>query len=151
MLVTDEIVQEIIRECESKVREITSNNAVVLVCYVRSIDFKLDYDKMSEMVCLVTGVPYKVAIKNRRFRQHVLTRHLIAYYGKQICKLNSVRLAERLNKDHTTILSSFKKVNNWLTTGDQLVCDTVAQINLIIEKLNQDDRPATTRTTDGSN
>lgn len=148
MEVTDEKVKNLILECQEKVREMTQNNAVVLVSFVQKAEHKFEYDEIAKIVCSVTGVPLMLAMKRNNKREFVLTRHLIAYYGKSHCNMNSVQLADKLKKDHTTILSSFKKVNNWLEIGDPLVCEAVFQINSIIQKLNHD-RPSTTRTPNG--
>ncbi|HEX6427980.1 MAG TPA: helix-turn-helix domain-containing protein [Niastella sp.] len=135
-MTTDVKVQKIIQQAERRIRSITQNEAIVLVSFYKKKESRFSYEEIVNIVCSVTMVPYEEALKNCRKKHLVLTRHLITYYAKMHCRLNSVELADKLNKDHTTILSSLKKINGWMQTGDETICEPIRKINLIINRLN---------------
>lgn len=149
MLVIDVRVQNIIRECEDRIRAATNDNSISVVLFSKKIALSLSFDDVVDFVCAVTGEKAKDITKVSRKKEIVTARQLVIYFSFQYCSLSKSEIARRLNQDHTTILKSLKTVDDLLQTGDQLICNYVNEVNNIIQSLTKsNDRPATTRTPD---
>lgn len=152
MLIIDERVQNILREAEDKIRDIAKDDSISVLVFSKKIELKLSFDDIVDIVCDVTGQLKRDVIKPSRKRELVTARQLIVYFSFHYCSLSKSEIARNLDQDHTTALSSLKKVNDLLASGDRILCAYVNELNGIIQglKLNQHDRPPTTRTSDGN-
>lgn len=151
MLVIDARVQNILRECEVKIREVTQNDSLSVLVFSKKIELKLSFDDIVEFVCDVTGERERDVMKKCRKKELVTARHLIIYYSFHYCSISKTEISRKLNQDHTTILNAIKVVDGLLQSGDRIMCNYVNELNNIINTLIKgNDRPSTTRTPDGN-
>jgi chromosomal replication initiation ATPase DnaA len=132
MTITHPKIKKLLSKWEQELREKTGNELILLISFLpdrKDIPFKV----IRKVVCKYTGVSYKKAIVVCRERELALTRHLIAYFSKKYTKLSLQQIATLVNKEnHTTIMSSVRRISNLLTTGDPIICDAVVKINAAI-------------------
>lgn len=135
MLVIDERIRSVLQECEDKIKEITKNDSLSVLVFSKKIELKLSFDDVVEFVCNVTGERERDVMKKNRKKELVTARHLIIYYSFNYCSISKTEISRRLNQDHTTILSAIKKVDNFLESGDRIMCNYVNEINNIINTI----------------
>jgi chromosomal replication initiation ATPase DnaA len=124
-------VKEQIERWQSELRSQT-NEKVVLVAYdpTEIIPFEI----VKHIICKVTGVPFRLAVSKSQKGNIVLTRHFIAYFARKDYKIIHREIAETLErKDHTTIVSSVRYLQNLIDTKDEVVCNVLEEIYKEIE------------------
>lgn len=122
-------VQEIITQCSREISELLGK-PVTLVVFGDPLQKKIPYERIVDAVCAATEIPYKKALKRDRKRELVITRQLIAYYAKQYGALKHREISGKLKyKDHTTSLTSIRKINELIDSHDESICGTIAKIN----------------------
>lgn len=150
MLIIDARVQNVLRECEDKIREIAKDDSLSVLVFSKKVELKISFDDIIDIVCGVTGELKKDVMKVSRKRELVIARHLIIYFSFHYCSISKSEIARKLDQDHTTVLSALKKVDDLLTGGDRIMSGFVNELNIIIQSLtNGNDRSSTTRTPDG--
>ena len=84
--------------------------------------------------CDVYGVDLNDLLSERRSDEIVLPRHVSMYLAKKLTGLSSTRIARATgNRDHTTALHAFRKIENLIKTDDELA----AHVAMIRERLNE--------------
>lgn len=122
-------VRKVINEAQTSVRILTGNDSIVLVpqCHDGRL---LEFGHLCQLVCSVTGVDYKDAIKKDRSTKQRRTRQLIAYFAYRYCGMTYKNIGEMLGgRHHTTMMSSCDIIRDMLLTNDPVVCGYVNEIN----------------------
>lgn len=84
--------------------------------------------------CDVYGVDLHDLLSERRSDEIVLPRHVSMYLAKKLTGLSSTRIARATgNRDHTTALHAFRKIENLIKTDDELA----SHVAMIRERLNE--------------
>jgi len=126
-------IQLKIAEWQSELRHLTGDQELILHAYgplrFNIPDNKKEPEYIIETVCDETGIPFeKVAGKGRK-REVVITRQLIAFFGRA-SGLTCKRLGELLGgRDHTTVIHSCNTIQDLLDTANPEVCRLVARIH----------------------
>lgn len=84
--------------------------------------------------CDVYGVDLHDLLSERRSDEIVLPRHVSMYLAKKLTGLSSTRIARATgNRDHTTALHAFRKIENLIKTDDELA----AHVAMIRERFDE--------------
>lgn len=84
--------------------------------------------------CDVYGVDLHDLLSARRSDEIVLPRQVSMYLAKKLTGLSSTRIARATgDRDHTTALHAFRKIENLIKTDDELA----AHVAMIRERLNE--------------
>lgn len=91
---------------------------------------------MEEIIKIVAdhyGVYDMVLFTESRKDRHVLPRQVAIYILMHHCKFSSSKIANKMNKNHSTVLHSVKTVESLM----KIYSKTRKDIELIIEKCNE--------------
>lgn len=128
-------VKKILRHAERRIMNLTQNQDLCLVILNPPAKI-LPYPDVERIVCEVTGIPFSKAITQTRRREVCLTRQLIAFFARMDCGYHLQQIADKLNReDHTTIISSLRRIRHLIDSGDSEVCGYVKEINQRLSKL----------------
>jgi chromosomal replication initiation ATPase DnaA len=129
MTLTNPEVRKIILDAQLKVRNLTGDKTVVLIPQSNS-SLLIQYEHLCELVCSVTGVDYKDAVRKTRSTLQRRTRRLITYFAYQHCRMTYKHIGELLGgRHHTTMISSVAVIQDLIHTNDSMVCEYVNEIN----------------------
>ena len=130
-------VTKIIKEAQAQVRQLTGDNSIRLIPYCKEGTL-LKFDHMCEIVCSVTGVEFKDAVRNMRYTRERRTRQLIAYYSYEYCRMSYKHIGELLGgRHHTTMMSSCTVIKDMIFTNDPVVCAYAVEINKRIAEVQK--------------
>lgn len=102
----------------------------------RHHEVTLTLEQIGEIVMYVTCVPYEEVLVANRRRTIVHTRHLIAYFARNICGTSWRLIGEYIGgRDHTTAMHGYKCISDLLETGNPATITAVAQINLYLDEV----------------
>lgn len=133
-------IKKKIADWQEELRMLTENDAVILTCYTPPT-FTIEFADICKIICETTGVSLEKVRQKTRKREVVVTRQLIAYYGREYTDLSLVKIGKIIGgKDHTTVLHSWNKVMEYLHSSDSYICDAMAKISDKLQK--KDDKPA---------
>lgn len=125
----EEQVQEILSQCSKEISELLGK-PITIVMFGDQAQKKIPYEKIVEAVCETTEIPYKKALKKNRKRDFVITRQLIAFYARHYGALKHSEISRALRyKDHTTSLTSIRKISELMEARDNRICTAMASIN----------------------
>jgi chromosomal replication initiation ATPase DnaA len=129
MTVTSPEVRKIIAGWQEELRRMTDNNVLLLISFHQPSD-PIDFERIRNIVCHTTGVPFHKVVKRDRVRMVTLTRHLIAYYAYNYGNMTLKQIGEKIGAyDHTTVLHGKEKIKSLLESGDMLTCMMSERIN----------------------
>lgn len=122
-------VKKVIREAQAQVRIMTGNKSVILI--PQSSDYViLEYNHLCDLICGVTGIEYKDAVRKNRSTRQRRTRQLITYFAYHHCRLTYKHIGELLGgRHHTTMISSITVIKDLIHSNDSMVCGLVNEIN----------------------
>lgn len=130
-------VKQRIAGWQSELREMTKDETVKLYA-AKTEDVSLSIEQIGEIVLHVTGVSYKQVIAPSRSRNIVQSRHLIAYFARNVCGTSWRLIGEYIGgRDHTTAMHGHKSISDLLECGDQATITSVTQINVYLEEVRK--------------
>lgn len=125
-------VKKIIAQCERRVKKLTGNSAVLMMFYKKQNDL-IPFETVAQAVCVAAGKTYNEVIKRGRKQEIVKARQFICFYANHYSNATHVFIAHELGyKDHTSSISSSRKIKDLIETGDPLVIKMVSQINKLL-------------------
>lgn len=128
-------VKKILRQAERRIIKLTHNQDLSLVILNPPAKI-LPYEDVVNIICEVTGIPLTKAIMQTRRHEICLTRQLIAFFARMNCGYHLQQIADELKReDHTTIISSIRRIRHLIDSGDSEVCGYVKEINHRLSKL----------------
>lgn len=94
---------------------------------------KLTFYEVVVAVSKYTGVAGSEILGKNRKRPFAFARSLVVYFAKTKAKLSYANIGWYLgNADHTSALSSYKKVKGFLDIKDPQTCKAVEEIERLI-------------------
>jgi chromosomal replication initiation ATPase DnaA len=132
MTINSPEIQLKIAEWQSELRNMTGDQELILHAY-GPLKFNVPENKKEpewiiETICDETGIPFRVVAGNGRKREVVITRQLIAFFGRA-SGLTCTRLGELLDRDHTTVIHSCHTIQDLLDSNNPEICRLVARIH----------------------
>lgn len=128
-------VRKIISETQNQIRRLTGNDSIYVTLQGHSKKF-IEFDKLVEHICFVTGVSFKEAVKANRQTKPRRTRQLIAFYAYDCCSMTLESLGEKLGgQDHTTIIHSIRRIKDLLESSDPEICTYVTRVNMLLSAI----------------
>lgn len=122
-------IQKLVSNWEKLLRDKIGSEEVQLVAFLPN-KADIPFNVIRDIVCDYTGVSFRKAIAKCRKKELTLTRHLIVYFTKIHTKLSLTTIANLLKKgDHTTIISSNRRITRLIESGDPIICDAVVKIS----------------------
>ena len=90
-----------------------------------------------ETICELTKYGHYELMSKSRKRELVSYRHILAYLGNKRLEMSLHSIGSKLNRDHSTIHSSIKKVQDWKSfpyqhEGEMLI---YKEINTIFDRI----------------
>jgi chromosomal replication initiation ATPase DnaA len=105
----------IVEQCRRELQVILSK-PVRLQMYV---DNSLDLSAYLKQIIEETfGIEWKELLKHNRKREKVLARQLFCHHAATFAGLGCVQIAGHIDRDHTTVLHSWKCINDALSVGN---------------------------------
>lgn len=101
--------------------------------YNHFINRTIPAKKVIEVVCNITGVTYEELKQRKNIRKHVATRWVIYYcLNKSKLEISNSAMGRMFGQDHSTVCNSLSKIEDYLSTNDVLLVETLkeAQIQL---------------------
>jgi chromosomal replication initiator protein len=135
--ITHPKVRQVIADCEQEVRKLTGNPGFA-ISFVDCV-LSLEFEQIAEEVIKVTRVSMEDVMSDSRKIDIVTTRQLIAFYARRFTKATYSEIGEKLGgRDHTTIISSIRRVTSLLEGGDKRMSELVKRLNRRIKEAIED-------------
>lgn len=130
-----DIAKSKVAQWEVELKEITRDETIRLLVS-KQPDLVLNLEQIGEIVMHVTGVPAeKLKIKDRR-RNIVMTRHLIAYYARNLSCIRWQSIGDYLGgRDHTTAIHGYQAIRDLLETGNPQTVSAVQRIDTYLAEI----------------
>lgn len=77
-------------------------------------------DKILTIACEICQVEKEKISGKDRMKKIVITRQLYCYIAREHFRYNLTEIANSINKDHTTVIHSYRNVKNMLDVDDEL-------------------------------
>lgn len=128
-------VRKIIKEAQAQVRNLTGDKTIILIPQSSEV-LLMEYERLCELICGITGVAYNDALKKNRSIRERRTRQLITYFAYKHCRMTYKHIGELLGgRHHTTMISSIAVIQDLIYTNDSMVCGFVNEINAKINSV----------------
>jgi chromosomal replication initiation ATPase DnaA len=92
-------------------------------------------DKILTVCSNVSGIPEETIKGKNRFRSIVVVRQIFCYIAREHFNYGLVEIADVINKDHTTVIHSYRLIKNLLELKDSLIIDLY---EAIMDKIRED-------------
>lgn len=89
-------------------------------------------------VVLHTGTGASDIKASRRTNDIVTARHLFCYVARVMTTNSYPQIAAHIKRDHTTVISSVRRIEGWLEKGHPRVTADVEAIKLLVVRLASD-------------
>lgn len=128
-------IKRIIRLCENEIRSLTGQPNLKLLVLNAPVS-PVPYEAIEKIVCEVTGIRIELATQPTRKHEYRTTRQIICFYARSHALMSYRLIGLKVNRrDHTTILSSIRRIKGLIESGDPEICQLVKEINAKIEQL----------------
>jgi chromosomal replication initiation ATPase DnaA len=136
-----EKLQILIELRETKIKEVEEwfKSQLVAVSITKEEHMKNQADKEHKFqtICELTKYGHFELRSKSRKRELVSYRHILAYLGAKRLVMSLHLIGSKLNRDHSTIHSSIKKVEDWRSLADQYEGEMIIykEINAIFDRI----------------
>ena len=98
---------------------------------------QVDKEHKFETICELTRIGHFELRSKSRKRELVSYRHILAYLGNKRLGMSTLLIGSKLNRDHSTIINSIKKVQDWKALAVQYECEMIIynEINRIFDRV----------------
>lgn len=128
-------VKKIVRQCERRIMKLTGRSKVKLLILNAPAN-PVPYEQIEKIVCEVTGIRIELATQQSRKHEYRTTRQLICFYARTHTVMSYRLIGVKVNRrDHTTIISSIRRIKGLIESGDPEVSHLVKEITARIEQL----------------
>ena len=136
-----EKLQILIELRATKIREVEEwfNSQLTTVSITKEEHMKNQADKEHkfETICELTKYGHFELRSKSRKRELLSYRHILAYLGKRRLAMSTILIGAKLNRHHSTIISSIRKVEDWRSLADQHEGEMLIykEINTIFDRI----------------
>ncbi|MFA6842560.1 MAG: helix-turn-helix domain-containing protein, partial [Defluviitoga tunisiensis] len=109
-------------------------NANKMKFHSKEVIDSIKEDSVINAVALELNLDRKDIFSNSRKKDIALARQLIAYIFKTNFKMKTKDIAEKLDKNHSTIIHSIKKIEQSLLMGNEVIKDSLNNIYIKLEE-----------------
>jgi len=89
------------------------------------------------LVSIASGITNRQILGKDRYAPVALARHVAMYMVKTVCDLTLTATGKLFNRDHTTVISSIKHINDMLATDPDKCIDLIEYVNNNIKRLEE--------------
>lgn len=98
-------------------------------------------DNLVDLVSEICKIDKQKVFKRDRFKDVVLSRHVVCYFARNYLMMKLDEIGKWLNIHHSSVIHGINKVGTLIEIGDEMYVDVVKQTNYMIgEKYEQDVR-----------
>jgi chromosomal replication initiator protein len=109
-------------------------NANKMKFHSKEVIDSIKEDSVINAVALELNLDRKEIFSNSRKKDIALARQLIAYIFKTNFKMKTKDIAEKLDKNHSTIIHSVKKIEQSLLMGNEVIKESLNNIYIKLEE-----------------
>lgn len=125
-------LRAILNKCQEDIEQLTKLPVTV---YYRIKFHHLSSPDLIRIICEVCDVSWEQIKSNFRKSHYVIARQLYCWFAFQVQKKKLCTIAEKIGRDHTSVIHSRDKVQNMIETNDELYMEPFQEIQRRIDEI----------------